>query len=114
MASTVQDLIPKSQSPKTLVTATAEMTVQDVLKDMIKHDFSQLPVVDNDFKLKGLITSDSILRAVSQFKSTLDKIKVSHIPPSKVKACRPDDDLSDLLNGLRDTSAIQSLIKLES
>lgn len=72
---------------------------------MIKHDFSQLPVVDKEFKLKGLITSDSILRIVSYFKITLDKIKVSHAT-FNAKACRLDDDLSELLNGLKDASAI--------
>lgn len=81
------------------------MTVQEALDLMIEHDFSQLPVVDKDKKLKGLVTSDSILRTVSYFKSTLDKIAVSHAA-FKAKTCRPDDDLSELLNGLREASAI--------
>ena len=38
-------------------------------------------------------------------KSTLDKIAVSHAA-FKTKTCRPDDDLSELLNGLRDASAL--------
>ena len=105
MASIVQHLIPESQTPESLVVATEEMSVQDALERMIEHDFSQLPVVDKEFKLKGLITSDSILRAVSYFKSTLEKIKVSHAS-FNAKTCRPDDDLSELLNGLRDASAI--------
>ncbi len=102
MASIVQNLRPESQ---TLVTAKEEMTIQEALKLMIEHDFSQLPVVDDDFKLRGLVTSDSILRTVSYFKSTLDKIKVSHAI-NTVKTCREDDELSELLNGLKDSSAI--------
>ncbi|PZV06550.1 MAG: DUF4268 domain-containing protein [Leptolyngbya sp.] len=105
MASIVQHLIPESQTPETLVTATEDMPIQDALERMTEYDFSQLPVVDKEFRLKGLITSDSILQAVSYFKSTLDKIKVSHATLN-AKACRPDDDLSELLNGLRDASAI--------
>lgn len=105
MASIVQHLIPESQTPETLITATEDMSVHDALEQMIEHDFSQLPVVDKDFKLKGLVTSDSILRTVSYFKSTLDKIAVSHAA-FKAKTCRPDDDLSELLNGLKDASAI--------
>jgi len=100
MASIVQNLMPESQS---LVIASEEMAIRDALELMIEHDFSQLPVVDDDFKLKGLITSDSILRAVSYFKSTLDKIKVSHATV-KMKTCRVDDDLSDLLDGLKNAS----------
>ena len=110
MASIVQHLIPESQTPESLVTATEEMSIQDALEQMIEYDFSQLPVVDKEFKLKGLITSDSILRAVSYFKSTLDKIKVSHAT-FNAKTCRPDDDLSELLNGLRDASAISIVDK---
>ena len=105
MASIVQHLIPESQTPETLITATEEMSIQDALERMIEYDFSQLPVVDKEFKLKGLITSDSILRSVSYFRSTLDKIKVSHASFNS-RTCRPDDDLSELLNGLRDASAI--------
>ncbi|MCX5964985.1 MAG: CBS domain-containing protein [Cyanobacteria bacterium] len=102
MPFTVQSLMPESQ---TLVTAKEEMTIQDALKLMIEHDFSQLPVVDDNFKLRGLVTSDSILRTVSYFKSTLDKIKVSH-SINVVKTCREDDEPSELLNGLKDSIAI--------
>jgi CBS domain-containing protein len=105
MTSIVQQLIPESQSKDTLITVTEEMLVQEALERMIEHDFSQLPVVDKDFKLKGLITSDSILRTASYFKTTFDKIAVSHAA-FNAKTCRPDDDLSDLLNGLKDASAI--------
>lgn len=105
MALTVEQLIPKSQTPETLKTATKEMPIQEALKQMIEYDFSQLPVIDEHFKIKGLVTSDSILRAVSNFKATLDKLKVSHAT-FNAKTCRLDDDISDLLNKLRDVSAI--------
>jgi Domain of unknown function (DUF4268)/CBS domain len=100
MSSIVQHLIPESQTPDSLVTVSEETSIQDVLERMIEFEFSQLPVVDQDFKLKGLITSDSIFSAVSYFQITLDKIKVSHAT-FKPKTCRPDDDLSELLNGLK-------------
>jgi CBS domain-containing protein len=102
MASTVKNLMPESQ---TLVTAREEMTVQDALELMIEHDFSQLPVVDDSFQVKGLITSDSILRGSGYLGSKLDKIKVSHVI-NKATTCRDDDELSILLNGLKDASAI--------
>jgi len=111
MASSIQHLIPESQTPETLVVATEEMWVQEALNKMIEHNFSQLPVVDKEFKLKGLITSDSILMAVSCFKTTPDKIKVSHAT-LKPKTCRPDDELSELLNGLKEASAIPIVDKV--
>jgi CBS domain-containing protein len=111
MAFNVRHLIPESQTPEALVVTTEEMSIQDALDRMIEHDFSQLPVVDKEFKLKGLITSDSILRTVSYFKTTLDKIKVSHATLS-AKACRQEDDLSELLNGLKDASAIPIVDKV--
>lgn len=106
MASFIQYIIPKSQTPDTLITATEEMSVQDALDLMIEHDFSQLPVVDKESKKpKGLITSDSILRTVSYFKTTLDKIKVSHAA-FKVKAFCLNVEPSVLLNELKDTGAV--------
>ena len=72
---------------------------------MIEHDFSQLPVLDEQSNLKGLVTSDSILRSVSYFKAPLDKIKVSHAVFSS-KTCRLDDELSELLSKLNDVGAI--------
>jgi CBS domain-containing protein len=102
MASIVKNLMPESQA---LVTANEEMTIQDALKLMIEHDFSQLPVVDDSSQVKGLITSDSILKAISYLGSKLDKIKVSHVI-DKVTTCRDDEELSVLLNGLKSFSAI--------
>ena len=104
MASFVKDLIPESQKLN-LVTAIETETLQSALSKMIEHDFSQLPVLDEQSNLKGLVTSDSILRSVSYFKAPLDKIKVSHAVFNS-KTCRLDDELSELLSKLNDVGAI--------
>lgn len=52
-----------------------------------------------------MITSDSLLKALSYFKDSLNSIKVSHAAV-KTKACRIDDELSELLQALGDTNAI--------
>ncbi|MBD1850004.1 DUF4268 domain-containing protein [Leptolyngbya sp. FACHB-711] len=98
----VQHLIPESQS---VVTATEDMSVQAALGRMLENKFSQLPVVDQGGKLRGMITHESILQAISYFGVTPDKLKVSHAL-FKVKPCSHEDELSELLNGLRDNSAI--------
>jgi CBS domain-containing protein len=87
------------------MTVYPDETVQCAIDKMIEHDYSQLPVVDKDGKPLGMVTTDSILRALERFQTPIDALKVSH---AKVKAprYRPEDDLFDLLNGLRDTYAV--------
>jgi CBS domain-containing protein len=98
----IHNLIPELQN---LITVTESDAGQLALSLMIEHDFSQLPVIDSENTLKGMITSDSILRAVSYFKVTPDSLKVSHAT-IKTAACRIDDDLSELLKELRYINAI--------
>jgi CBS domain-containing protein len=45
-----------------IVTATPEMTVQDVAKLMINHGISGIPVVDGDRQLVGIVTEGDLLR----------------------------------------------------
>lgn len=72
---------------------------------MIEHDFSQLPVIDDNFKLKGLITSDSILKASSYLKCKLEKIRVSHAMLN-TKTCRDDDDITEVLSILSESNSV--------
>ena len=108
MPSIIETLALENQ---TLVTVTENDSAQHALSRMIEHDFSQLPVVDEAQKLKGMITSDSILRAVSYFKVVPEKLKVSHalIVKARAKAHLDEEKLPDLLRDLRDTSAIPIL-----
>jgi CBS domain-containing protein len=105
MAAIVHQIIPDTQTTETLVTVTEPQSLQDALSLMIEHDFSQLPVVDQEFKLRGLISSDSILKAVSYFQSGLDNIRVSHVM-FVPKTCRSDDDITELLSLLGESSAV--------
>ena len=98
----VESILPPDQKPTTV---TAEIFVQAALEIMIERDYSQLLVVDQQGKLLGLITSDSVLKAVSFFKVTVDQLRVSHAL-IKVKAYRIDEDLSELLKGFRDLNAV--------
>jgi CBS domain-containing protein len=45
-----------------VVTATPEMTVQDVAKLMINHRISGVPIVDGDRQLVGIVTEGDLLR----------------------------------------------------
>jgi hypothetical protein len=103
----IESILPSNQK---LATVTKDDSVQKALDIMIEHDFSQLLVVDQDGKLKGLITSDSVVKALGFFQVTLDQLKVSHAIV-KVKAYRNDEDLSELLKGLRDINAVPIIDK---
>lgn len=101
MSLTVEQLILEN---KKLITVVENESVQCALSLMIEYDFSQLPVTDSGQKVKGMVTSDSILQAVNHLKTIPEKINVSHAT-TKVKLYRKEDDLFDLLKGLQDISA---------
>lgn len=98
----VESIVPSNQK---LVSVSMDDLAKTALDRMIEHDFTQLPVVDYQGKLEGLITSDSILKALSFFKTTVDHLQVSHAIV-KVKIFRRDEDISDLLRDLKDLSAV--------
>ncbi|MCC6607149.1 MAG: DUF4268 domain-containing protein [Anaerolineae bacterium] len=98
----VQELI--EGNPK-IVDARPSETIQAILPRMIEHDYSQLPVVDEVSRPLGLITSESILRALSNFGVGLDQLRVEH---ASIKAAefRSDADLFELLDRLQHTFAV--------
>jgi hypothetical protein len=74
---------------------------------MIENDFSQLPVIDESGRPSGMVTHESILRALDNFGMKLEELRVSNaIADSKAKAFRPEDDLYDLLDRLKETNAV--------
>ena len=98
----IESIVPSNQK---LVSVNIDDSAQLALERMVEHDFTQLPVIDHQGKLEGLITSDSILKALSFFKTTVDHLQVTHAIV-KVKTFRKDEDISDLLRDLRDLSAV--------
>jgi len=102
MPFTVQQLIEGRQEP---VTVSPQATVQKALALMLEHDFSQLPVVDDKKNPLGIVTSDSILRALNNFGVSLAELQVSHAIV-KVDKYSPDEDLFDLLDDLKNTYAV--------
>ena len=97
----IESILPSNQ---VLAMVNEDHAIQEALDIMIEHDFSQLLVVDQTGKLQGLITSDSILKALSFCETTVGQLKVSHALV-KIKAYRIDEDLSELLKGLKNVNA---------
>ena len=102
MPFTVQQLIEGHQEP---VKVTQHENAQRALELMIEYDFSQLPVVDENDTPLGIVTSDSILRALNNFGIPLNELQVSHAIV-KVDLYNPDEDLFDLLDDLKNTYAV--------
>ena len=98
----VQELIEENPN---VVSARLKEPVQTVLARMIEHDFSQIPIIDDERRPVGMITHESILRALNHFGVGLDKLLVEH---ARVRAdmFRSDADLFELLDRLQATYAV--------
>ena len=79
--------------------------VIDALETMIEYDYSQLPVIDQEKHLLGMITYESIMRATRSFNTKLEKLLVRDAIVS-APTHYLDDDLFDLLDELKATNAV--------
>src|SRR5690242_5912217 len=79
-------------------------SVQMALGRMIEHDYSQLAVIDSEEERRpqGIITSDSIVRALNSFGVTTDKLRVYDAMVRTQRSYYADDDIFDFLNELLD------------
>ncbi len=75
---------------------------------MTEREFSQLPVIDEAKRPIGLVTHASILSAMVNFGVHMEDLKVNDatVRVAKGQLFTPDDDLSELLNTLRDANAV--------
>jgi len=99
---TVRELIAGQPQP---VTVRSDDLVAAALEMMIEHDFSQLPVVDGDHEPRFMVSSDSILRALDYFKTSLPKLYVGDAM-IQVPTFSLDTDVLQVLDPLRDTYAV--------
>lgn len=110
MPSTVQQLIDGRQE---LVTISREGTAQQALELMIEHDYSQLPIVEEDSRRvvgdkenrAGMVTNDSILSAIVNFGVPVQELRIADVMV-QTSTFRMEDDLFDLLEDLRDNPAV--------
>jgi len=101
MPYTVQNLIEGRSDP---VCVNPEDKVRKALSLMIEFDYSQLPVIDTRNRPIGMVTHESINRAISNFGASIDELYVSDAI-EKAATFRPEQDLFELLDRLRDTNA---------
>ena len=102
MPFSADDLIQGREQP---VTIQANASVRGALEIMIENDFSQLPIVDDHRFPQGIVSSNSILRGIVNFRKSLDRLQVSHVSETAPEY-NLDHTIFDLLKGLSDTGAV--------
>jgi CBS domain-containing protein len=102
MPYSVQHLVEGRPSP---ITAVREDKIKTVLSRMVEYDFSQLPVVDSENHPVGMVTYESILRGIRNFKVQIDDLSVREVMISAPKV-NMEDDLFEVLETLKQTNAV--------
>jgi len=98
----VQNLIEGRGEP---ISVRPSDPVQKALALMTEHDFSQLPVIDEAKRPLGIVTYESVLRALNNFGVRVEDLRVSNAIV-KAQMYRPEEDLFELLDRLKETNAV--------
>lgn len=97
MTTTVQEFI-KDKPPVEKVTS--DDLLITAVRRMIGNDYSQLPVVDSNNCPVGIITSESILKALNNYATTLEKVGIKHAMLKKPQTFNQNIDLLDLFEDM--------------
>jgi CBS domain-containing protein len=102
MPYTAQDLI---ENQGTVVTVMKQDPVLKALSLMTEHDFSQLPVIDENNCPLGMVTYESILKGLRNFNLRLDDLTISNVM-QQAYMFHKEDVLADLLERLQTANAV--------
>lgn len=102
MAFTVGSLIEGRPAP---ATAAPDEPAGGVVKRMMAREYSQLPVVAEDGRVLGMISHESVLRAMVTFGCGIEKLCVRDAV-SRHRHVAPEAGMADLLEGLGHSPAI--------
>jgi CBS domain-containing protein len=95
------------ESQEDVVTIISTATVRDALSKMVANDFSQLPIVDGDGKLVGIVSEQSITDTLFH---TQGKVPMFAITVDNCKAMPltlpPEADLFEALRQMQDAPAL--------
>jgi CBS domain-containing protein len=92
-----------------LITVRKDTSLCEALEIMTRHDYSQLPVVDDAGKLTGIVSEQSISRRYFHVKGRIALIDmaVEHCQTqASVMEPAPDKGIIEVLNALKSTSAL--------
>lgn len=103
MTTTVQEFI-KDKPP--VEKTTVDDSLIAAVKRMIGDDYSQLPVIDSNNCPIGLITSESVLKALNNFATTLESVRIKHAMLKKPQIFNQNIDLLDLFEEMTGNVAL--------
>jgi CBS domain-containing protein len=101
MALTIGNLLEGRDRP---VCVTRAEKLSTAVELMLRHDYTQLPVNDEADRFIGMVTSDSILRALDAFGLPPAELLVADAV-TKSPRFDPEEDVAELLRVLRDQYA---------
>jgi CBS domain-containing protein len=101
MPYTVNDIIDEQE----VISVSKEDSVLKALTLMNEHDFSQLPVIDENRRALGMVTYESILKGIRNFKLKLEELKVRNVMTQSYSFYL-EDTLSELLERLKSVNAV--------
>lgn len=88
------------------LTVRQDESVKHALSLMIKHDYSQLPVIDDAERPIALVTSHTIMRALSHFDVTVNDLRIFDVMDQRITKVDLDDELFDILDQLQRLPAV--------
>ena len=86
----------ESVMTKTVITVKGATPIYEAVSLLVKHGISGLPVVDNDYKLIGILSEKDALRLLHNTPET--GLSVADFMTRKVVQFGPEDSLIDICN----------------
>jgi CBS domain-containing protein len=102
MAFSIQNLLETKPKP---VCVQQDSSAIEALSIMVDKDYSQLPVIGRDNKPVGIITYESILKAIRTFKASLEDLSTKRVMIRPVTST-PEEDLFDIFEKMKKLNAI--------
>ena len=76
-------------------------SLKNAIKEMSKSKINSLPIVDNDEKVVGIITSWDICTALGKANKAYADLKVHEVMTPEAHTCTPEDDAKTALRIMR-------------
>lgn len=113
MPATITDIL---RTKPELITVTPDVPLVIALEEMMRYDYSQLPVVDAANRPMGILSSDSIVRALHHFNTTVREnkdadaqelqLRVRDALQRQIEVCSSEDEVFEVHRQLRDVSGV--------
>jgi len=94
------------KKPRNIVTASADMSVDEAMDLLISKNIGCLPVLDADGKLSGIVSDKDIFKKIHETKGDYHALTVADVMTTELIIGLPDDDL-EYIAGIMDKNWIR-------